>query len=53
MNVKSNAIIRIVVFSVAILVLLSIMLGVFAFKSVFTNVKNVFSHMDHVNDEKF
>lgn len=49
---KSNAIIRIVVFSVAILVLLSIMLGVFTFKSVFTNVKDMFSHLDHVNNEE-
>ena len=52
MNVKSNAIIRIVVFSLAILVLLSIMLGVFALKSVFTDVKDMFSHLDHVNNEE-
>lgn len=48
---KSNAIIRIIIFSLAILVLLSIMLGVFTFKSVLTNVKNVFSHVDPVGEE--
>lgn len=44
---KANAIVRIIFFSLAILILLGLMLGVSVFKSLFTDVKNTVDYGDH------